>query len=145
MYNDTITLFNFHDTTKEWYPTVISRVDVGSPLSSKPTTQGIINEDTVSIIIKTNRCKQVNSRCGMRKDYIGPKEFARCDKPYEHFTFNDTKDFIYCGKWDGAGVIADESYESGFYNYMNKNYDGVYKITSSVFYGLLPHFEIGGR
>lgn len=145
MYNDTITLFNFHATTKEWYPTVISGVDVGSPLSSKPTTQGIVNDDTVSIIIKTNRCKQINLHCGMRKDYIGPKGYARCDKPYEHFTFNDTKDFIYCGKWDGAGVIADESYESGFYNYMNKNYDGVYKITSSVFYSLLPHFEIGGR
>jgi len=41
--------------------------------------------------------------------------------------------------------IADNEYESGLYNDMNSKYDGVYKITTSAFFGLIPHFEIGGR
>ncbi len=144
MYNDTITLFNFHKATGKWYAAVIPKVDFGSTLSSKPTTRGINSEDTVTFIVKSNRCKQIKTLSG-KKTYLGAKEYARCDNPYGHFTFNDTKDFIYRGVWNGDMVIDEEDYDSGFYSYMNSEFDEVYKITSSEIFSLLPHFEVGGK
>ncbi len=144
MYNDVITLFNYHKETGKWYASVIFDVGFGSALSSEPTTQGINNEDTVVFIVKSNCCKQIKTQSG-KKSYLGSKEYARCDNPCGHFCFNDTKDFIYCGVWNVYNAINEEDYESGFYSYMNSKFDDVYKITSSEFFNLLPHFEIGGK
>lgn len=144
MYCDAITLFNFHKATSKWYPMVIKGVDFGSALSSKPTTQGINNEDTVVFIIKCNHCKQIKTLSG-KKTYLGPKEYASCDNPYRHFTFNDAKDFIYRGEWNGDTIIDEEDYDSGLYSYMNSEFDDVYKVTLSEFFSLLPHFEVRGK
>ena len=144
MYCDAITLFNFHKYSGKWYATIIHNVDFGSALSSKPTTQGINNEDAIVFIVKCNHCKQLINAYG-KKTYLGPKEYSRCDNPNLQFTFNDTKDFFYRGVWKGDMVIDEEDYESGFYSYVNSEFDEIYKVTSSEFFSLLPHFEIRGK
>ena len=42
-------------------------------------------------------------------------------------------------------AINDEDYAEGFYSYMNRNYDGVFAVTNTAMYSLIPHFEIGGK
>lgn len=145
MYQDTITLFNFHTATGKWYTTVILGTDIGESRSAENTTSGKNNADTVSVIIHCSTDKAVTDIDGAKKKYLGTKEFARCENPAECFTFNPECDFLYSDKWTGNSEIRDDDYESGLYHYMNDRYDGVYKITSSSFYGLLPHFEVGGR
>ena len=50
------------------------------------------------------------------------------------------------GEWNGADVINDDDYDTGFYDYMNVEYDNVFSIsTVSGAYDLIKHFEITGK
>ena len=51
MYQDTITLFNYHETTGMWYPTVFNGVDLGVNKASNSTKDGKNNNDAVTLII----------------------------------------------------------------------------------------------
>ena len=51
MYQNTITLFNFHEATGLWYPSVFTGVDLGVNNSSRSTKDGKNNGDAVSVII----------------------------------------------------------------------------------------------
>lgn len=63
----------------------------------------------------------------------------------ETITFSTESDFFWEGEWD-KGVVNDEDYRGGFYQYMNENKDNVFKITSvGGPYTLIPHFEILGK
>lgn len=145
MYRDVITLFNFHKNTGLWYPTVFSGVDIGVSKASNPTTHGTNNGDTVNILIHCKPDKTLTTADGEEKSYLGAKAYSKCATPHAFVTFKPECDFIFEGEWPDMSPVADEDYESGFYHEMNDNYDGVYMITSASFYGLIPHFEIGGR
>lgn len=144
MHCDCITIFNYHKLSDKWYPTLIHGVDFGNVSSSKNSTRGTDDESSVVFIIKCNQCRQVITHSGAKR-YIGAKEYARCSNPHGYFTFDTEKDFVYRGIWNGEMVINEDDYECGFYSYMNSEFDDVYKITSSEFYSLLPHFEVSGR
>lgn len=146
MYDSTITLFNWHKGTGLWYPTVITNVDVTEVQGDNNTTQGNTNADNVELLINCTGDKSIKCENGGTKGYTAPKEFANCSDPEERFTFNTDKDFVYIGNYPDSAPIADDTgFDSGFYQEMNNRYDGVYKINSVAFYGLLPHFEVGGR
>jgi hypothetical protein len=145
MYNDIITLFNYHEGTDKWYPLIIEGTDLTELRASSNTAMGTDNADTMELIINCTADKVIKTKSGDRC-YTAPKEYANCERPQDCFTFTADKDFIYCGAWPDSEPIDDDvDFDSGFYQSVNNNYDGVYKINSVAFYGLLPHFEIGGR
>ena len=121
MYQNTITVFNFHAASGLWYLSVIHGADLIASKSSTATVEGRNNADAVEIIIHCSAERTVDTTAGL-KSYTGPKEYAKSDNPAEH-----------------------EKYDSGLYHAMNDEHDGIYMISSAAFYGLLPHFEIGGR
>lgn len=145
MYQNTITLFNFHKATGLWYASVFTDVDVGVNTASSSTKDGKNNSDTVNIIIHCTRDKRFITADGTEKSYTGAKAYAKCDDPTACITFTPECDFIYEGVWTDSEPQREEDFESGFYHAMNDEHDGVYMISSAAFYELLPHFEIGGR
>ena len=63
----------------------------------------------------------------------------------ETITFSPESDFFWEGEWDN-GIVSDDDYRGGFYQYMNQNKDNVFKITSvGGPYTVIPHFEILGK
>jgi hypothetical protein len=144
MFTDTITVFNYHADSDSWYPSVISGVDLGLIRANNHTTQGVVSEDTVQILIPCGADQSITTTAG-RKSYTGPKAYASCENPAECITFAPECDFIYEGTWPDLSAIADSDYDSGLYHDMNDEHDGVHLINSAAFYGLIPHFEIGGR
>lgn len=174
MFKDTVTLFNYHAASDSWYPSVITGVDFGAAIADNRTTQGIANEDTVQLLIQCGADKAVTTTAG-KKQYMEPKEYAGCENPEEAVTFSPEYDFFYEGVWpdnhildddyipietvegyllayrnpsdddEDVSDVTDSDYDAGFYNDMNDEYDGVHRISSAAFYGLIPHFEIGGR
>lgn len=145
MYQNTITLFNFHEATGLWYPSVFTGVDLGVNNSSRSTKDGKNNGDAVSVIIHCAADKTFTTADGTEKSYTGAKAYAKCENPTACITFKPECDFIYEGAWPDLEPLREEDYESGLYHALNDEYDGVYMISSAAYYGLLPHFEIGGR
>lgn len=144
MYDKTITLFNYHEDTALWYPSIIENAEVFKTTASSNTTTGTANADVVEILINCNSDKSIKTKAGV-KGYLSPKAYQKCDAPEEYITFSPDKDFIYCDEWpDTEPVSDDECFDSGFYQKVNTEYDEVYKINSAASYGLIPHFEIGG-
>lgn len=142
MHDGTITLFNFCNGV--WYPSVIDGVTIAEVTASAATENaGMTGGDTVELFIPTSGAKSV-ATTGGEKMYVSPKVYAACAAPNTCLTFKPLVDFILVGKWDTA-PINDDEYESGLYHSFNDEYDGVYMITSASWYGLIPHFEIGGR
>ena len=144
MYQSTVTIFNFHAASGLWYPSVIHDVDLIASKSSAATAEGRNNADAVEVIVHCSADRSITTTEGP-KSYTGPKEYAKCSNPTERITFTPEHDFIYDGEWPELVPISDDQYDSGLYHAMNDEYDGIYMINSAVFYGLIPHFEIGGR
>lgn len=144
MFNNTITLFNYHAKSGKWYPSMIAGVDFGSTKSSSHTTEGMNSADTVEILINCTAAKIITTSAG-GKSYTGPKAYANCADPASCITFTPEQDFVFEGEWSSLDPIDDEDYDDGLYHALNAEYDGIYMISSAAFYGLLPHFEIGGR
>lgn len=151
MYKDTITLFNRY-TTKDrkiiWYPTIMRGVN--------------LDVDKASIIAKCGTNSQDNAVLNVQyhsgddavmvgdKQYILPKEWKRQSEESLPDTLTFTAgtqefDFFYTGEWESNEPILDENYTSGFYSYMNNNYDNVFAITSVSQYSVIPHFEVVGK
>lgn len=145
MYKDTITLFNFHKATGMWYPTVIYGADIGANSASSSTKSGKNNADAVEIILHCKADKSIISASGEEKSFLDAKAYEKCENPAVHITFSPECDFIYAGEWQGGKSLLENDYEAGFYHAMNEEHDGVYMISSAEFFGLLPHFEIGGK
>lgn len=144
MFGNTVTLFNFHEKDGLWYPSVIRNADLIAADASRRSTGGINNADTVDILINCTADKVITTATGS-KPYIAPRAYAQCDDPADKLTFRPECDFIYDGIWGERTPIDDDRYAEGLYHAVNNSHDGVYMITSAAFYGLLPHFEIGGR
>lgn len=147
MYRDTVTLFNYHESTGLWYPTVFSGVDFGVNTATNETTTGKTGSDAVTLLIHCTPDRQFIAADGKEKSYQAAKVYAKCSNPADCITFKTGCDFIYCGAWawDGVESLTEEDYASGLYHEMNQKYDGVYRIYSAAFFDLLPHVEIGGR
>lgn len=149
MFADTVTLFNFHEATGKWYPSVISGVDLQVDSASKASTPGTTDsEDTATLLIQSKRDKTVTVLAGTEaktKRYLGPKAYAVCQDPEACITFKPECDFFFEGVWPGTDPVLDEDYDSGFYHEVNETHDGVHLVKSAAFLSLIPHFEIGGR
>ncbi len=175
MYNDVITVFNFHEKTGAWYTTVFKNVNLLETTGETATRDsGRTNNDTVELIIRilpdksahtviyepylviTNEGDAYVDNRGVKLSYrepdtdevrwyIGPKAYERLDDPRGYFTFKAETDFFVVGNYSSEAPITDNDYDEGLYHAMNDAQDGVYMITSAAYFSLLPHFEIGGK
>lgn len=144
LFKDVITVFNFHKKSGCWYPTIITDTHVIASWAKNHGTEGVNNADSVAVQITSNAAQNVNSTEGS-KSYTLPKEYAETNTPDKYITFTPECDFFIEGRWDNLLPIDDDEYDEGLYNALNEARDGVYLISSATFFGLIPHFEIGGK
>lgn len=95
--------------------------------------------------IPCTRKQTIITADGVEKTILRPRAYSSFDTPSACVTFSPGIDFISEGAADDSAPICDTDYESGFYDAMNAANDDVHLITSAVFYGLIPHYEIGGK
>lgn len=150
MYDAVVTLFNFHEATGAWHTTVFSGVNLLETKAETATRDsGRTNGDTVELILHASREKvaQAIDADGeaVSVQYVGPKAYGALEDPQGYFTFKAETDFVAVGNFAQSTPVADDDYDEGLYHAMNSEHDNVYMITASAFFGLLPHFEIGGR
>ena len=150
MYNDTITIFNrkIDDNGDYWFPTVLHNVHLNTDRAAILARYGENTQDSASLNVKYRFEDGVKKIEG--KTWVPPKEFDKLDNVSEHITFKsgDTFDFFIKGEWGSVNPVNNDEYAdlNGFYNYMNKEYDFVFAISSvGGPYSVIPHFEILGR
>lgn len=140
MFCNTVTLFNYHDKTKQWYTTKFDGADLLEVGAKSATPKGETNGSSVDLLINVSSDKSYEG-----KAYLGPKAYAATDNPGAHFTFTPETDFFMEGDYSMAKPVCEDDYESGYYHEMNTLHDGVHMVVSAAFFPLIPHFEIGGR
>lgn len=153
MYDKTITVFNWYasKTTGKsyWYPHILSGVDLITDHGAILKKYGPDSTDNAALhIAYTPNGEKVMAQQsdGSAVPWLPPKAWAaqvNDDLP-DSITFGP-EDFFWQGEWTG-GVVVDDDYRNGFYQYMNSSRDNVYKITSvGGPYTVIPHFEILGK
>lgn len=148
MYNDVVTAFNRYENSSGvfWYPSVLRNVNLNIDKGYVLQKLGADSEDNAVLHVKykeENGTKMIGD-----KKWLSPKEWdaQTNDLLAETITFyggNDF-DFFWMGEWTGEDVINDDNY-NGFYSYMSKKYDFVFRISNVSMFSLIPHFEIAGR
>jgi len=149
MYNNTVTHFcrRRYNGTDTWYPTVLTNVDLNVDAAAIRRAYGAETNDRAKLHIRYAPGVVIAG-----KQYYLPKDWSGTG-----ITFHDGElfDFFWEGEWQGIeqtvnGVttivwnVNDEDYTSGFYDYMRKNHDMVFAVTSVAKYDCIPHFEIMG-
>lgn len=153
MYDKTVTVFNFYSSKTAglsyWYPHILSCVDLITDHGAMLKKYGPDSTDNAALHIAytPDGGKMTVQRLdGAVVPWLPPKAWAaqvNDDLPGS-ITFGP-EDFFWQGEWTG-GMVVDDDYRNGFYQYMNSNRDNVYKITSvGGPYTVIPHFEILGK
>lgn len=135
--NKTVTLFNrsFNAETEEeiYYQTLLEGVDLVETKGANVSKSGMENADAAKLYVDFNN---------IAKTYLPPKEWKNLpDKCKQHFlTFTPATDFFVKGDCTGATLPEENAYE-----WMQENFDDVYKVTTVDKYeDILPHLEVGG-
>ncbi len=144
MHDKTVTLWNYHQKTGMWYPTVIGGVSFWTNDAAAASSHGGNSATSFEASIPCAPGGAVISKGG-EKRFFPPKTYAVCASPDKCVTFSPGIDFIVEGDPESVIPIRDTDYESGFYDAMNSANDGVHLLVSSVYYRLIPHYEIGGK
>ena len=154
MYDKTVTIFNFYqsDTTgvATWYPHTLLNVDLSTDRGAIIKKYGADSSDNAQLHIRfagSNGQKVITTKDGAKLPWLPPKEWKNQtnDLLNQTITFSPDTDFFWEGEWTG-GEVNDDDYRGGFYQYMNKSKDHVFKITSvGGPYTVIPHFEILGK
>ena len=153
MYDKTVTVFNFYSSKTAglsyWYPHILSCVDLITDHGAMLKKYGPDSSDNAALHIAYTPDGDkvtVQRSDGAAVPWLPPKAWAaqvNDDLPGS-ITFGP-EDFFWQGEWSG-GMVVDDDYRNGFYQYMNSNRDNVYKITSvGGPYTVIPHFEILGK
>ena len=155
MYDETVTIFNYYEsaTTGDsyWYPHVLSNVDLNTDRGAIIKKYGADTADNAQLHVTyhmhdtgpEDTRKLIATKSGLVL-WVPPKEWKNQtnDLLSKTITFSPESDFFWEGEWD-KGVVNDDDYRGGFYQYMNQSRDNVFKITSvGGPYSLIPHFEI---
>lgn len=136
MFKDNITVFNRKGSL--WYPTVLHDVNLNIDRASIVKTYGENSADTCIL----------NIHFPTDKPYLPPKEWQALTDPSGYFTMTAGQkfDFFWMGEWSGDSTVSDENYGIGtFYDYMNKNEDFVFAVTSVGYFSVIPHLEVTGK
>lgn len=152
LYKQTVTLFNRVASKSGdvvWYPRLLTGVHLITDHSATWNNYGGQQSDNVRLHVRyTPRADGRAVIAG--KVYVNRKEWKELESVsgFITFSYGDDNDFDFFmeGKYDTMSAINDAEYSrNGFYNYMNKNYENVFAITSVSKYNLIPHFEIMAR
>lgn len=161
MYKDTITLFN--RVSGGWIPTVLTGVDLNADRGAIIQQYGANSTDNAKLHIICGTDGSVNGI-----SVHSPKSYAGEGIA---FRYGNDFDFFWHGVWEEPTPVESETVESetaesvtvaetvaeddppikdsdytnGFYDYMRKNFDEVYCITSVARYSVIPHYEILAR
>lgn len=139
MYKDTITLFK-RDPDRRWFPTVIRGVNLNMDRAAIVAKYGEQSSDAAVLNIRyTVEDGQIVVG---GKPWVPPKEWQ--DESQVTFTSGNDFDFFWLGEWTD-GTVDDRTYQGGFYQWMNKNYDFVFAITGFSMFSDIPHFEVTAR
>lgn len=141
MFDETISLYNLHNGV--WRRVVIPGVDAGATKATAATSQGESNADGVVLLVPTNADRSVRTADGRQLRYLGRKAYAAAEAPATAYTFAAPSFFV-VGDSTLPDTAVDDDYDEGFYSAVNATTDHVYRVTSAAWYGLLPHFEVGG-
>lgn len=148
MYNDVITVFNRYKNADGvvWYPSVLKNVNVNIDKGYILRQYGADSQDNAIVNVRYVGSAGEKMVCGKR--WLSPKEWSAQNPELlpETLTFyggNDF-DFFWLGEWEGTEPIDDSEYK-GFYKYMYKNEDFVFRISAVSMLSVIPHFEIVGR
>lgn len=143
MFHKTITLFNRNGG--QWIPTVIDNVQMITDKAVIIRTFGEKSQDNGVAFI--NYTPSGTDAIISGKMWLPPKKYEALYDKTGCITFRSGEnfDFIVFDSFP-SDIIPDSLYGiDGFYQYCLKNYDGVYAVTGSVKYDLLPHFEVSVR
>lgn len=144
----TVTVFNRYDaspTDTRYYATVIEGVKLQVDKAAAVSTSGLKDADSMWCSIPyaaTESGITINDI-----PHLSPKEWAAQtgDEMEQSLTFDEGRDILMDGEWDGPKVVYDSDYiRVGFLGYLRSRFDGVYLINSASRYDLIPHFELGG-
>lgn len=148
MYSDVVTVFNRYENSSGvfWYPSVLKNVDLNIDKGYILQQFGAGAEDKAILHVK------YHDHDGMKmigeKRWLPPKEWEnQTNDLFENsitFYGGNDFDFFWLGEWSGTEPINDDEY-NGFYSYMSKKYDFVFRVTNVSMYSVIPHFEIAGR
>lgn len=153
MYNKTVTIFNYYESASAavWYSHVLSGVDLITDKGAILKKYGPDSTDNAELHIPYTAYKEkkiIIDNSGKNLFWIPPKEWQRQvndDLPLS-ITFG-SDDFFIEGIWS-KGMVNEDDYlrQNGFYNYINNQFDFVFKISSvGGPYTVIPHFEILGK
>lgn len=145
MYNDTVTLFNFHTTANGdvWYGKVLQNVDLITDHALLLSKYGENGQDNARLHVKYEKASESKIINGF--EYLDPKEWARAGRYEETVTFQPQKDFFVKGAWPEL-IVNDEDYKKGFFDAVNMLSDNCFMVSSvGGPYDLIPHFEILGK
>lgn len=142
MFDGVVTVFNRKRTDggDVWYPTVLRDVSLTTDRAAIMARYGAQTDDKALLHVPC----QGQSLGG--KAYLPPKAWQALEEPENAVTFaaGERFDFFIEGEWE-AGSVEDAAFSNGFYDWTNRERDGVYAVSSAAQYGLIPHFEITGR
>ena len=142
MFDSAVTVFNRKRTDEGdiWYPTVLEGVSLITDRAAIMARYGVQTDDKALLHVP---CEGQNVG---GKQYMPPKAWQALEDPESAVTFaaGEKFDFFIEGEWE-AGPVEDTAYANGFYDWINRERDGVYAVSSAARYGLIPHFEITGR
>lgn len=144
----TVTVFNRYDaspTDTRYYATVIKDVKLQVDKAAAVSTSGLKDADSMWCSIPYANMDSHIEINGI--PHLSPKEWAAQtgDEMERSITFDEGRDILMDGEWDGPKVVSEEDYSRvGFLGYLRTRYDGVYLINSASRYDLIPHFELGG-
>ena len=146
MHNDTITLFNRKPGERgkgsTWYPTVITGCNLNIDRAAILAKYGPESKDNAALHIPYKKDGETVLVAG--KPWMPPKAWDKTEDSITFASGNDF-DFFWMGVWKG-GIVTDSEYgDEGFYNYMNREHDYVFAISSAAMYSVIPHFEIMGK
>lgn len=132
-------------TGDTWYPTVIRNVNLNIDRAAILAKYGPETNDAAMLYVRFKPAAgeaMIDCKNDVQKLWMPPKSW---DGTVNTLTFNPSGDFFWMGEWEG-GIVSDSQYkEDGFFGYMNKTRDYVYKVSGVAMYSVIPHFEIMGR
>lgn len=155
MYDSIVTVFNYYESATErvWYPHVLSGVHLETNRGQIIKKYGPDSTDNAELYIhfsEKDGKRIITDSSGKELPWIPPKQWRKQvnESLPSSITFG-SEDFFMEGAWEGSEKINDGDYADrntgGFYAYMNKERDFVFKITSvGGPIKLIPHFEILG-
>lgn len=152
-YIDSVIIYNryYNDTTgtEQYFGTRLDGVRVEFTKEQNQSKSG--SEDVSDCLLK------IPNDSTLPKPYKVPELWndLTADEMLNSFTLNTNGDFFVLVKKpelnldidapEGVQTSRVTPYEEGFLQYMKDKYSYVYQMSSFAVFGLIPHFEVGGK